>query len=288
MLSEYARKGINLMKARAGRSADRLRSRYGEWSRDRALRGALAELSSSEAQQRFAHDILRGRRFPIPETESFEFMCHVLGWHRRSKSQLWQDVWALYRTGFKRSGFFVEVGASDGVQWSNTHLLEKNFDWRGVLVEPNPLHRDSLASNRASRVHHGCVGGVTGERVAFWCAADVELSGIGRYADKDGHAAARRDHSTLEMTTVTLVDVLQECDAPAAIDYVSLDTEGSELDILSGFDFDRYRVKLWTVEHNHSDNEARIDRLMLAKGYVREFPDWSRFDAWYVSHDRLD
>ncbi|HUI96850.1 MAG TPA: FkbM family methyltransferase [Xanthobacteraceae bacterium] len=285
MLSEYARKGINLMKAHAGQSARRLRSRCGAWSRDFAFRSALARLDSPEAQQRFAHDVVRGGRYPAPESESFEFMCHVLGWHRRSKSQLWQDVWALYRTGFKRSGFFVDVGASDGVQWSNTYLLEKDFGWRGVLIEPNPLHGPSLASNRASRVHQACVAGVTGEKVAFWCARDVELSGIGRYADQDSHAAARRDHSTLEMPTVSLVDALRECDAPTAIDYVSLDTEGSELDILSGFDFDRYRVKLWTIEHNHSENEAKIDRLMLARGYVRELPAWSQFDAWYVSRN---
>jgi hypothetical protein len=87
------------------------------------------------------------------------------------------------------------------------------------------------------------------------------------------------------MTTISLNDALEECGAPGRIDYVSLDTEGSELDILSTFDFARYRVRLWTIEHNHTAGEAEIDRLMSAHGYVRKFPAWSQFDAWYALPD---
>jgi FkbM family methyltransferase len=262
-----------------------MRLRFAQWSRERVYRTVLAHLQSPAEQQKVAHDLIRGGDYPLTTTESFEFMCHVLGWRRRSKSQLWQDIWVLHRAGFKRSGFFVDVGASDGIQWSNSYLLEKSFDWRGILVEPNPLHRDTLPANRSSRVHLGCVGATTGEDVAFWCARDAELSGIARYAGQDDHTAARGDHTVVQMKTISLNDVLRECAAPEAIDYVSLDTEGSELEILSTFDFARFRVKLWTIEHNHTANEARIDSLMHARGYVRELPAWSQFDAWYVLKD---
>ncbi len=273
------------MRTGLDRSVHALRQRFDRWSSDRVYRAALGYLQSPERQQKVAHDLIRGGDYPVTTTESFAFMCHVLGWRGKSKSQLWQDVWVLDRTAFKRNGFFVDIGASDGVQWSNSHLLEKSFDWRGILVEPNPLHRDTLPANRSSRVHSGCVGAITGEDVAFWCASDAELSGIGRYAAQDDHARARGDHAVVQMKTISLNDLLRECEAPATIDYISLDTEGSELDILSTFDFARYRVRLWTIEHNHTANEARIDDLMRANGYVRALPAWSQFDAWYALQD---
>jgi FkbM family methyltransferase len=197
---------------------------------------------------------------------------------RRAKSQLWQDVWVLYRSGFRRDGFFVDVGASDGIGWSNTYLLERAFAWNGILVEPNPLHHTTLPTNRTSRTHYGCVGPTTGEIVDFWATADYELSGIARYAERDSHAAARRNHSIHAMTTISLNELLQECQAPNVIDYISLDTEGSELDILSTFDFDRYHVIRWTIEHN-TINERNIDDLMRARGYRRDLKEWSLFDA---------
>jgi len=283
MLRRAVGKGVTWGRARLDHARTMFRLRFDRWQRDLIDRLVLRHLRSPETQQRFAHDLVRGSPNPLVGTESFAFMCHVLGWCRASKSQLWQDVWALHRTGFRREGFFVDIGASDGVQWSNSYLLEKTFGWTGILVEPNPMHREALRAGRSSRVHHGCVAAASGEEVAFWCAQDDELSGIGRYAEQDGHTASRREHTTIRLTTISLNDLLGECNAPQHIDYVSLDTEGSELDILSTFDFARYRVKLWTVEHNHTANEAKIDRLMQTHGYRREFPEWSQFDAWYVA-----
>jgi FkbM family methyltransferase len=249
-------------------------------TKDALLLTGLRLLRSPRTQQQIVMDI--ARRKLAPASDSFEFMCHALAWHKKTRSQLWQDVWVLCQSAFKRGGFFVEVGASDGLTWSNTHLLETAFGWTGVLVEPNPQHRSVLPTNRACRIHYGCVGPRTGEEVEFWATHEPELSGIARYAEQDDHAATRHKHIAHLVTTISLNDLLHECAAPTAIDYISLDTEGSELDILSTFDFDRYDVRLWTIEHGFTRNEAKIDALMRSHGYKRILPEWSLFDAWYA------
>jgi FkbM family methyltransferase len=263
-----------------GTVAERVRLQSSARTKDALLRAGLHLIRSPHIQQQVTMDVARHNLAPMGD--SFEFMCHALAWHKTAKSQLWQDVWVLCQSGFRHGGFFVDVGASDGVTWSNTYLLEKSFGWRGVLVEPNPIHRETLRSNRSSRAHYGCVGPVTGEAVEFWATHEPDLSGIARYAQLDGHASARRNHVAHVITTISLSDLLRECEAPKAIDYISLDTEGSELDILSTFDFEKYQVRLWTIEHNHTLSEARIDYLMCSHGYKRLLPEWSQFDAWYA------
>ncbi|MEM1163471.1 MAG: FkbM family methyltransferase, partial [Pseudomonadota bacterium] len=66
------------------------------------------------------------------------------------------------------------------------------------------------------------------------------------------------------------------------IDYMSVDTEGSELEILQAFDFKRRYVKLFTIEHNFTPLREQIHSLMTANDYVRRFPEYTRFDDWYI------
>lgn len=61
-----------------------------------------------------------------------------------SKSQLLQDVFVLHELNFKEGGFFVEFGATNGVELSNSHLLEKEFHWQGILAEPARVWYDDL------------------------------------------------------------------------------------------------------------------------------------------------
>ena len=66
------------------------------------------------------------------------------------------------------------------------------------------------------------------------------------------------------------------------IDYMSVDTEGSELLILKHFDFSKYAPKVVTVEHNFTDSEKELDELFVKNNYCRFFKEFSQFDAWYV------
>ena len=66
------------------------------------------------------------------------------------------------------------------------------------------------------------------------------------------------------------------------VDYISIDTEGSEYDILSAVDFDRWSFRVMTVEHNHEPQREQVFDLLTSKGYTRVCQDVSRFDDWYV------
>ena len=176
----------------------------------------------------------------------------------KSFAQLRQDLWVLHETRHKRNGYFVEFGAADGVNLSNTCLLEREFGWRGILAEPNPAWHAALRQNRKADIDLRCVFGRSGERVAFAATKHPELATIVGYEFNDGHRLARQDRTVVEVETVSLNDLLTQHDAPHEVDYISIDTEGSELDILAPFDFKRWNVTLFSVEHNATASGAGV------------------------------
>ena len=204
---------------------------------------------------------------------------------RQSVSQLGQDLWVLEQTGHKRGGFFVEFGATDGVLLSNTYLLEKKYGWTGLLAEPNPEYFAELKKNRTSKAIDACIAGKSGETVEFVLAD--EFGGIKDYIDRDDHASRRESYAqlaenVLRLETISLDEFLTKNDAPRQIDYISVDTEGSELDILSTFPFEQWDVSLWTVEHNFTKDRDEIFKIMTSHGYQRKEVN---FDDWYYKTD---
>lgn len=200
-----------------------------------------------------------------------------------SFSQIQQDRWVLDELGEKRGGFFVEIGAFDGKTHSNTYLLEAEYGWTGILAEPNPILSDYIRSIRSSSLDTRPVDAATGRSVVMRFVSDEpELSAMADRAFSDQHAEARRKESVeISQDTISLNDLLRTYSAPEKIDFISIDTEGNEPDILSRFDFDTYAVHLFCVEHNYTDSNVKLDQIMFQRGYERVYREWSRFDAWY-------
>jgi len=220
----------------------------------------------------------------LPELpESFDFLTFALASSRSNYAQLAQDLWVLYELSRKQGGFFVEFGAGDGVLLSNTYLLETGYSWNGILAEPCPAFHSSLSINRRAFISTCCVTQETGSTVTFNHAEDPHYSTIDAYTTADEHAKLRQSGRRIEIETISLRDLLQKGNAPRNIDYLSLDTEGSELEILSTFDFAEYQITLITVEHNHTPREQKIDRLLARNGFERKFAGLSDFDGWYVN-----
>lgn len=199
-----------------------------------------------------------------------------------SPSQLGQDLFVLNRLGWKRGGYFVEFGAADGRMLSNTWLLDRHFGWRGILAEPGRSWREALISEkRNAHVDFDCVWSKTGETLTFTETASAEYSTLSDFSERDQHD--RSDSSQYEVATISLLDLLDKYEAPEVIDYLSIDTEGSEVAILEAFDFSRYRFRCITCEHNFTSDREIIHALLSSNGYRRVQERHSQFDDWYVS-----
>jgi FkbM family methyltransferase len=216
-----------------------------------------------------------------------EFFNAVAGHAERSRAQLSQDLWALWESGLKRNGYFVEFGAMDGVTLSNTWLLEKEFGWSGIVAEPNPIHAGTLSENRDCVISLECVAPVGGEFVPFLATEDPEFSRMETLSPEDKHESAGRRSNSQRciVPTISLNELLERSGAPSEPDFLSIDTEGSELSILESLDFDRWKFRAIAVEHNYTGAEGSIDDLLVSKGYTRRFPAISAFDGWYVRRD---
>ena len=207
-----------------------------------------------------------------------------------SKSQLAQDLFALAYTECAGTGFFVEFGATDGCSLSNTWLLEKKLGWTGILAEPAKTWHDELAKNRNCIIDKRCVAKASGQQYQFLEVSDCingtpELSSVESYADNGDWASRIRLENSIryDVETITLGDLLDYHNAPSEIQFLSLDTEGSELDILEAYDFKNRRIQAICVEHNYvSKVRLSIRSLLLSKGYTQVLERVSRWDDWYV------
>lgn len=198
------------------------------------------------------------------------------------KSQIGQDLFALYSLSWKRDGYFVEFGATNGVDLSNTYLLEKDFGWTGILTEPAKVWHGDLAKKRSAAIDFDCVWKESGQSLPFAVVESAEFSTLGAFFESDAHKKTRKSADWQTVNTVSLNDLLERHGAPAAIDYLSIDTEGSEFDILKAFDFGRHTFSVITCEHNFSNSRKDIYDLLVCNGYLRVFEGLSRWDDWYV------
>lgn len=204
-----------------------------------------------------------------------------------SKSQIYQDLFVLFQTNFKKHGFFVEFGATDGLRYSNSYVLEKSFGWNGILAEPARCWHNDLIENRDCHIDTLCVWSRSGQKLTFLEVengenSSAELSGVANPSSFFGVDRHSKNTNTVVVETISLTDLLRKYDAPRCIDYLSIDTEGSEYTILKSFDFSEYDIKIITVEHNFSKNRALIYDHLVNNGYVRVHEELSQFDDWYV------
>ena len=202
-----------------------------------------------------------------------------------SQSQLKQDLFAFSKSGFKKGGYFVEFGATNGKSLSNSYLLEKEFSWQGIVAEPAKNWHEALRENRNCNIETDCVWIKTGKMLDFVEADSGELSTLEAYKDQDHFAKKRNNSQGYQVKTISLIDLLNKYDAPDVIDYLSIDTEGSEFDILNAFDFEKYRINVITCEHNYTENRQKIYQLLTSKGYERVYTGFSQWDDWYVLSD---
>jgi FkbM family methyltransferase len=201
-------------------------------------------------------------------------------------SQIGQDKWIVEEV-FQglRNGYFVDVGAYDGISLSNTYVLEKELGWTGLCVEPIPEAYRKLIANRSCPCVNACAYSSEG-LVEF--VLDGMFSAI-RSHDLDESLidlSSTEPQRVITVKATTLLKLLQRHRAPKTIHYLSLDVEGAEYEVLRTFDFSKYRFLAITVEHNDYWGRVEVERrrlireLLIRNGYrhIRR-QDW---DDYYM------
>jgi len=227
------------------------------------------------------------KQLKLIESDSYQMLQELAIRHGASSenmnAQIGQDLFVLFTLLWKRGGYFVEFGATNGIDLSNTYLLEKDFDWGGILAEPAKVWHKDLKLNRTATLDFDCVWKETGQTLQFQVTPDAEFSTLSEFKDSDAHSKERRDGTMQSVKTISLNDLLKRHNAPRLIDYLSIDTEGSEYEILKHFDFESYDVSVITCEHNFSTNRDKVKNLLIKKGFVRVYEGFSRWDDWFVN-----
>lgn len=189
-----------------------------------------------------------------------------------STSQAGQDCW-VYGEVFNemRSGFFLDIGAHNGIDISNSYILETRYNWQGICVEANPKTFPDLRSNRRCRCINACIDSQEG-------SVDFVVDGVmGGIMASDCGNSNPRNRQTVNLETTQLATLLDKENAPRQIDYLSIDIEGAEDRALLGFDFDKYLFKCITIERPSAELRALLER----KGFIliKEIPD---LDCFYI------
>ena len=170
-------------------------------------------------------------------------------------------------------GFFVDIGANDPRQGSQSFALEQ-AGWRGVLVEPQPDLAEKLSRDRKARVFAAACSSPqnAGKTLPLY------LAGMLSSLDSQLATTGLRPQGSVEVPVRTLDDILTEAGAPSPIDFLSIDIEGHEVEAFAGFDFARWRPRLILME-DHVTSLAK-HRLLVRVGYrlIRR----TGLNGWYV------
>lgn len=179
-----------------------------------------------------------------------------------SYSEIGQDKWVLWKMfPDTTNGYFLDVGSGHGTIGSNTKSLEER-GWTGICVDPFPTHMEGRTCLMVREV----VSNSSGQVIRFHTH-----EGLGGIEDTLGRWKEEASKSpVVDMTTVTLGQVLERAKAPAYIHFMSVDIEGAELLALQGIPFDKYRFGAMAIEHNDEEpKRTNILTYLASKGYRR-------------------
>ena len=205
------------------------------------------------------------------------FLLVSIGIKAEYYSQSGQDQW-LNETIFfnKTGGVFIDIGAHDGISYSNSYFFEKERSWTGVCIEPMPDVFQLLKNNRKCKCIQACISDIE-ETADFLRIINKEnkeiemFSGLikkycepHRYTLEHSVFPESGGHFIIRVQCLLLNNILRESGF-VHIDYLSIDTEGGELDILKSIDFNCFSIDVISVENNYYGIE--IKDFLESKGY---------------------
>jgi FkbM family methyltransferase len=210
---------------------------------------------------------------------------NIKGYPRRSSNG--QDLYVYYMLG--DNGYFVDIGAHDGKDESNTYALEK-AGWKGLCVEPSPVHQEALLEHRSCIIDNSLVYGEKTKKRYFIHNYDEQYEEFKQYKEDmetegrkvvnlhaflggggivdhlDEDYKNRLEGEYVELETATLLDILKRHNAPKVIEFLDIDIEGAEFEVIKNFPFDQYEFKIICIEVRPCTRELITEHL-IANGY---------------------
>jgi FkbM family methyltransferase len=201
------------------------------------------------------------------------------------RSQCGEDalLWELFQG--QLTGFYIEVGAFNGLDLSPTHAFDC-IGWDGLLIEAIPDRARDCATNRpTASVVHAALGprGSTGT-TSFTVTTDAHGGMLSHLTSTPGHgepgAVTSQEHVTVPYTTM---DALLDANPPRDIDFAIIDVEGAEVPLLEGFDLRRHRPKILLIEDERNQPTTPIETYMATEQYAQL--GWIAFNRIYARRD---
>ena len=180
-------------------------------------------------------------------------------------SQWGEDRFLVEHDQVPPAGVFVDVGAGDPIRYSNTYYFE-HIGWRGLCIDADPQQVEALARTRACTVEWAAVTSRTGE-VELIQYDDPDFSTT--LDDLPDLAAERGWHTAVTRVPAQTLETVLERHGIEKIDLLSIDTEGSELDVCETLDWDKHRPRIVIIEYltwGRPSQEAAI------RGYFAKSP----------------
>ena len=183
----------------------------------------------------------------------------------------------------KQNGVFIELGAFDGITQSNTYFFELNRGWSGILIEPSKTSFDLCCKNRPNSkvINCCCVSNTYTSDAIFGDFNSTLMSSVNGDRLQSGNL--------IEINAMTLEKILDENINPSTeIDFLSLDTEGYELNVLQGLNLNKYRPKYLLIEIYSKDYD-KIKDFLECNNYILQsnFTNYNKVDSpiWDGTHN---
>jgi FkbM family methyltransferase len=226
-------------------------------------------------------DLVRNLGLLIITEERYEMIDKIVDWKNKNCIydgkiyDLQESPWQYILNNFFADGeknFFIDIGAYDGSTWSNTFYMESELNWDGICIEPHPVLFDQLMSNRKCKCYNACIADKT-EDITFLAIggrAD-SMSGIEKNLHYDHKKRIDREIlsqggsiNRVNMKSITLNSICSDNNINK-IGYLSIDTEGSEINVLKGINFNEIDIRVISAENNGYHNEVK--KFLLDRGY---------------------
>lgn len=152
----------------------------------------------------------------------------------------------------QKSGFFLEIGAFDGIEGSNCYHFEKFMNWEGIAIEASPLQFKKLKKNRNCKLMNIAIGSEN-KQVEFYEVVEgfTQMSGINNLNFKDSfERIKKKSNSKINKINIECKTFEKLVLSDQIIDLISIDIEGNESDVLKTINFDKYKIKVIILENN--------------------------------------